>query len=158
MIWINKLALTAPLAIGLGIVLGIASNTMVQAQDAAIGDSIALGTGNALHVPTYAWIGASSCEILSKMPSGPFGHVVISAGINSPSSPCLAEIIEKVQAKQITMIVPANINLSHQQVIDLANLHRFHMVEYSCKGGCSKSNFHPGSYSVVARDVQTTWK
>ncbi len=58
-----------------------------------IGDSIALGTGTALHVETRARVGAPSCEILRKVPGGRYDVVVISAGVNDPPGRCLEAIL-----------------------------------------------------------------
>lgn len=136
----------------------IATMRFAKAQDAAIGDSIALGTGEALGVETYARTGVSSCYILGHMPNRYFDHVVISAGINDPPGACLGAILDRVRAHTVTLIVPAAINSAAQNVFRLAAVHRVELVSYQCWHGCTKWNFHPASYGRLAIDVRKTWK
>lgn len=125
--------------------------------DAAIGDSIAAGTGSALGVSTYAKVGSSSCYISAHLPQGEFDHVVISAGINDAPGPCVDRILSTVRARTIVVILPAPINSARRHVASVAAQHGAFTVSYVCRGGCSRSNFHPGSYAVVAASVRRLW-
>ncbi len=139
------------------VVLAFIVPVKAQAQDIALGDSIALGTGHALGVKTYAWTGASSCTILAYMPQGRFDHVVISAGINDPPGYCVEAIFDRIVARRVVVILPAEINSARARVAVQAARHGYATVSYACAGGCTKRNFHPGSYAAVARAVRSLW-
>jgi len=128
-----------------------------HAEDAAIGDSIALGTGRALHVHTFARVGASSCWVLAHMPRRQFEHVVISAGINDAPGRCVRLILAQVRTRVIVVILPAPINSARAHVEVAAVQYGAYPISYACKGGCTTTNFHPGSYTQVARDVRNIW-
>jgi len=71
------------------------------ARDGAAGDSIAFGTGHALHVATFARERMSSCWILKHevpLAVGHFDHFAISAGVNDAPGPCLEAIINHIDA------------------------------------------------------------
>lgn len=139
------------------IALTLTDIKLAHAEDAAIGDSIALGTGRALHVPTYAAVGKGSCDILKFMSRRHFDHVVISAGINDPPGACVTLIRSEVNADRVTWILPAPINSARKHIALVALLHGDQYVTYDCPGGCSRRSFHPSSYAVVARAVRETW-
>ena len=128
-----------------------------MAQDVAIGDSIALGTGRALGVPSYARQNMSSCWILRHMPPGRFEHAVISAGINDAPGPCVGAILGRVRAGQVVVILPAAINSARAHVAASAQAHGFQTVSYACRGGCNRHNFHPASYDAVTRVIEGMW-
>lgn len=140
----------------LALVLALAL-TEAHAQDIALGDSIALSTGDALHVPTYAEIGASSCRIFRTMPTGFYNHVVVSAGINDAPGACVDAIRTKVRARFVTWIIPAPINSAYNHVINVAAAHGDRTVSYLCWHGCTKWRFHPASPSAVAHQVRAIW-
>jgi hypothetical protein len=125
--------------------------------NAALGDSIAAGTGSALGVSTYAKVGSSSCYILAHTPRIAFNHVVISAGINDAPGRCVAALLNRVRARDVVVILPAPINSARAHVARLAAKHGVRTVSYTCTGGCTKHNFHPGSYLAVARAVRELW-
>lgn len=127
-----------------------------HARDLAVGDSIALGTGHALHVPTRAKVGAGSCAIADRMPRGAYDRVVISAGINDQGL-CVQAVRAAVHARRVTWILPAPINGGRAMVLAVMRLGD-RSVSYACAGGCSRSNFHPASYAVLARAVRASWK
>jgi hypothetical protein len=131
--------------------------TMAKAQDAALGDSIAEGTGRALGVPTYARVNSSSCWVLRHTPSGPFDHVVISAGINDAPGACVKTLLDRLRARVVVVILPAPINTARANVEREAARHGFATVSYACPGGCSRRSFHPSSYAVVAAAVRSIW-
>jgi len=122
----------------------------------AFGDSIAQGTGHALGIPTVAVVGASSCTILGWVPKrGGFDHVVLSAGIND-SGACVLKIRATIPAAKVIWIMPAPINGAVEKV-KAAIRPGDKVVGYACKGGCSQTNFHPGSYPAVAASVWRVW-
>lgn len=137
----------------LAVLLGLSS----PPGDAAIGDSIALGTGSALGVPTYARSSMSSCWVLRHLPNQSFDRVVISAGINDAPGRCVDDILSRVQARHVVVILPAPINSARAHVAAVAAAHGAQTLAYACHGGCTRSNFHPGSYAVVAQDVRRLW-
>jgi hypothetical protein len=67
-------------------------------RDGAGGDSIAWGTGQALHVATFARVGEPSCPnrkrpgILSLLPAEHFNRFVMSAGVNDAPGLCVPKI------------------------------------------------------------------
>lgn len=161
-IWIWDLVKRlAPLAIGLiallVIVGSLAMCTHAFSADLALGDSIALGTGHALRMPTQAVTGAGSCAIADWRHRGSYGHVVISAGIND-SGLCVLAVRASVRAMRVIWILPAPINGGREMVLQSMRIgDRF--VSYTCPGkhGCTRSNFHPASYAAVARAVRRQW-
>jgi len=128
-----------------------------NAADLALGDSIALGTGEALGVPTIARQSMGSCWIMDQTPTGYFDHVVVSAGINDPPGPCLNAIRAHLRAGAVVWILPAAINRARASVAAVASLWGDRTVSYACAGGCTKYNFHPASYATVAAAVRTAW-
>lgn len=138
------------------LIIGATTITKTEAVDACIGDSICRGTGHALGIKTIAIQGAGSCRIAR------FGalrrtwdHLVISAGINDDGA-CVAAIFAKAKAKHLTAILPAPINGGRAAVIK-ALRPQDTSVSYACAGGCTKVNFHPGSYPAVAKAVRDVW-
>jgi hypothetical protein len=129
-----------------------------KAQNVGFGDSIMEGTGPAMGIPTYARKSMGSCWILGHMPTGQYEHAAISAGINDAPGICLAQIRARIKARYVTWILPANINSARAHVEAIARQFGDKTVSYSCKGGCNKRNFHPGSYGAVAKAVWDTWK
>lgn len=135
--------------------MGLASASAAP-NSIAFGDSIAFGTGHALGLPTVAVVGASSCTILSWVPKrGMYNHVVLSAGIND-SGACVLKIRAAIPAQQVIWILPAPINGAREKV-QAAIRPGDRVVSYECKGGCTKTNFHPRSYPEVAASVRSMW-
>lgn len=128
-----------------------------HARDLAVGDSIALGTGQALGVHTVARKNMGSCWIAGVAPGGSYDHVVISAGINDAPGRCVEEIVAKYAGMGEVVILPAAINSARAHVAGVAARYGARTVSYSCDGGCTKSNFHPGSYRSVASAVRRAW-
>jgi hypothetical protein len=129
---------------------------LAHANDLALGDSIALGTGHALGLPTVARKGAGSCRIARwGALRGSYGHVILSAGINDGGG-CVASLRGRLQAKEVIWVLPAPINSGR-----VAVLRAMHpgdrAVTYACRGGCTRTNFHPGSYRDVAAAVRRVW-
>jgi hypothetical protein len=147
-----KYAVNCILALSLALSVGAA-----RAQDLALGDSIGLGTGGALGVHTIARVNMGSCWVRDQTPSSHYDHVVISAGINDPPGGCLNAIRARLSAGQVVWVLPAAINSARASVAAVAARWGDRTVSYACAGGCTKSNFHPGSYARVAQDVRAAW-
>lgn len=128
-----------------------------KAQDIAIGDSIALGTGHALGVPTNARARASSCWVLHHVTNNSYRYVVVSAGINDAPGPCVRTLFARIKATRVVVILPAAINSARANVAHAAQDYGYLTISYACRGGCSKRNFHPGSYAVLAGGVRKLW-
>lgn len=123
--------------------------------DHCYGDSIAVGTCAYLHIPTTAHKNLGSCAIADFVSTRPFDHVVISAGINDQGL-CVLPLRSKVHAQRVIWIIPAPINSGRAMVLQSMRIgDRF--VTYACAGGCTKRNFHPASYAVVAAAVRRQW-
>lgn len=147
--WICALLMIAVLLMGVH---------RAHAENLAVGDSIAVGTGQALHVLTVAKINAGSCTwILPNAPSGSFEHVVISAGINDPPGSCIEAIRAKYAGVKVVWILPAPISSARAHVAAVARANGDMTVSYRCRGRCTKTNFHPASYPSVAAAVQRAW-
>jgi hypothetical protein len=117
------------------------------------GDSIALGAGEALHVPTHARVGMGSCWIKDNV-FGPLPAVVVlSAGINDPPGACLESLREAVGERTVIWILPAPINSARRHVESIAARYGDLTVSYNCSGTCTPFNFHPASYGALAGDI-----
>lgn len=76
--------------------------------DVAIGDSIAVGVGQAMHIETRARVGASSCWIYKHLPKGDYDTAIISVGVNDGDSKhCIEEVRNNVHARRVIWILPA---------------------------------------------------
>lgn len=123
-----------------------------KAEDLALGDSIALGTGQALHIRTSAVEGAGSCAILGHSPSGSFEHVVISAGVNDPPGSCVEAIVQKYRGARIVMIVPSKTSAAGH-IKSVAAKYGAKAVYYRV----GADGVHPRSYPSVAATVRRAW-
>ena len=114
----------------------------------ALGDSIALGAGHAMHVPTYARVGAGSCEIAAyHLPR--FDTVVVSAGINDAPGHCLSKLYARLGHARVLVILPKGINSARENVIRLAARHGYATIGYHTVG----ASFHPRSYPELAEAI-----
>ena len=149
--------LVSAMIVILFVLLFMCSHAHAKPNSIFFGDSIACGTGTAAHrFPKVCVVGASSCTILGWLPAkGSFSHAIVSAGIND-SGACVAKIRATIRAKQIIWILPAPINDGRANVLKVLRSGD-RTVSYACKGGCTKTNFHPGSYSKVWADVKKQW-
>ena len=118
-----------------------------------LGDSIAVGTGQALHAYTVAHKGISSCAVLKRTPRAPQDTVVISAGSNDPPGACLDTIRERLTAMQVVWIVPQNAAAA-ANVRRVAAKHGDKVVTFTA----GPDGVHPRSYATVARAVRHTIK
>jgi hypothetical protein len=117
----------------------------------ALGDSIALGTGQALHILTIATVGMGSCAIAQRVPSAHFSEVVISAGVNDPPGRCVASIRDKLSADHVVWIRP--INAAGPTVDRVAAAHGDRVITYTT----GRDHLHPASYTAVAASVRAAW-
>lgn len=127
---------------------------LALAQGLVVGDSIALGTGQAMGAHTVARVGMSSCWIADRAPRFEGEWAVISAGINDAPGPCIERVRERLHAGRVVWVLPAPINGARAHVEAVAAAHGDRTVSYACAGGCSKANFHPASYAQVAATVE----
>jgi len=141
-----KLAFLVALFFVIGVVAAFA-------RDGAIGDSIGLGTGRALHVATFARERMSSCWILRhKMPSGYFDHLVVSAGVNDAPGRCVWAIAARLHAGVVVWIRP--INSAGPTIDQVAKKYGFHVITYRV----GRDHLHPASYAAVAKTVRLVWR
>ena len=134
-------------------------STGASAADLAIGDSIALGTGQALGVRVIAVVGEPSCPnryrvgIRARTPSGSFDRVVVSAGVNDPPGRCIAAIRARLRARRVVWILPAPVNSARRAVAAVAARWGDRTVSYVA----GRDHLHPASYAVLARAVRHAW-
>lgn len=120
-----------------------------NAGDLALGDSLAVGTGQALGWRTVAKVGASSCAILRMVPEGVFDRVVISAGTNDPPGRCVEAIRERINARLVIWILPVNAARGHVAAVAMGHGDRIVRYAPSRRGWP-----HPASYAPLARAVR----
>lgn len=121
----------------------------------AIGDSIAVGTAQALACKSDARVGAPSDEVFRRMVSAK-GHdeVVISVGSNDPTSPWLAPMIEAIRCRvdpgaKVAWIVPQHARAAGI-VQERAKAAGDHVVAFSP----AADRVHPKSYVTLANKVR----
>lgn len=121
----------------------------------AIGDSIALGIGQAAKCSINAKIGASSSYIADHTVSRGNGVAVISAGSNDPDNPRLAEnlkaIRNKIKARRVVWILPYH-RRAAREVMLVAGLYGdgyINLARFATGDGV-----HPKSYSAVAKQLK----
>jgi hypothetical protein len=115
-----------------------------MARSVAIGDSLAVGFGQASHVRTIARVGISSCVIARMVPSEQFDTALLSAGTNDPPGRCVEQVRERVHARRVIWIVP--VNGARQHVLSVASEHGDGTLYYSP----SKRGWpHPARYWKV---------
>lgn len=120
----------------------------------AIGDSIAVGVGQAAHCTINAKVGASSSYIADHIVSSSKEVAVISAGSNDPSNPKLRtnldRIRSKITAKRVVWILPYD-RKAAAVVKAVAVQHGDGYVDLS--GFKTRDGVHPSSYRSVARKL-----
>ena len=134
----------ALIALGLGCAPAAASNL-------ALGDSLAIGVGGALGVPTIAGVSWSSCRIAQVTPRGHYDRVVISAGVNDVPGRCVAAIRAKINAGLVVWIRP--INGAGPTIDRVAAAHGDVVITYAL----GRDHIHPRSYGEVAAAVRRAW-
>lgn len=120
----------------------------------AIGDSIAVGVGQAAHCSINAKVGASSSYIADHVVSSSRDVAVISAGSNDPSNPKLRTNLDKIRskitAKRVVWILPYD-RKAAAVVKAVAVQHGDGYVDLS--GFKTRDGVHPSSYRSVARKL-----
>jgi thiamine biosynthesis protein ThiC len=121
---------------------------------AAIGDSIAVGIGQAAHCTINAKVGASSSYIANHTISTSKDVVVISAGSNDPANPNLKKNLEKIRSKvkanTVVWILPYN-RKAAAAVISVANRHGDKYIDLvSVK---TNDGVHPSSYRNLVKRI-----
>ena len=125
--------------------------TPASGKKAAIGDSLAVGFGQASQVTTIARVGEPSCPnrsrkgIVNMVPSEQFDTVLISAGTNDPPGHCLEQIRARVHARKVIWVVPVNGARGH--VLQVAAQHGDGLLYYT--PGKGKVWPHPPRYWKV---------
>lgn len=117
----------------------------------AIGDSIAVGVGQALHCSIHAKVGASSTAIVSYARGN--GFCIVSAGSNDPHNPNLRRNLEKIRSNlnpcdKIIWILPQN-SKAAKVVNAVATKHGDYVVSF--KAGAD--GVHPKSYKELANRI-----
>lgn len=120
----------------------------------AIGDSIAVGIGQAAHCSINAKVGASSSYVADHVVSSSRDVAVISAGSNDPSNPKLRtnldRIRSKIVAKRVVWILPYD-RKAAAVVKAVAVQHGDGYIDLS--GFKTRDGVHPSSYQSVARKL-----
>ena len=75
-----------------GLLAGLLMAAPAMARSIAIGNSLAVGFGQASHVETIARVGISSCVIARMVPSEQFDTALLSAGTNDPPGRCVEQV------------------------------------------------------------------
>jgi len=123
--------------------------TPVWSLELALGDSLALGFGQASGLPTRAVVGEPSCPnrrahrpgIVNMVPAGHFDFVLLSAGTNDAPGRCIEAIRAKLDADKVQWVVPVNGARSH--VLAVAGAHGDATLFYTPG---ARSWPHPAAY------------
>ncbi len=94
----------------------------------ALGDSLALGFGQASHMHLSARVGKSSCWIAKRVPIKRYDFILISAGTNDPPGLCIEKIRALVNGGLIVWVVPVNGARNH--VLKVAAAHHDGLLYY----------------------------
>ena len=121
----------------------------------AVGDSLALGFGEASDFETHAVVGEPSCPnkkwqgILNMVPAKHFRFMLISAGTNDVPGRCIEAIRAKVDADTIMWVIP--VNGARQHVLSVAKAHHDLELHYTP----DKRHWpHPKAYwNVLSREA-----
>jgi hypothetical protein len=122
------------------VILGLLA-TPAWSSELALGDSLALGFGQASGMPTRASVGVSSCRILHMTPTMHFDFVLLSAGTNDPPGRCVEALRARLNAGRVQWVVP--VNAARSRVLAVASAHGDATLFYTPG---ARSWPHPGSY------------
>ena len=111
----------------------------------AVGDSLAVGFGQASHMTTMAKVGVSSCWIAARMPAGHYDFMLISAGTNDVPGRCIEQVRARANADVVEWVVPVNGARSH--VLQVAAAHGDRTLFYLA--GKGRAWPHPNCYFAV---------
>lgn len=118
----------------------------------AVGDSIAVGTGQAMHCTVRAHVGWPSGKIITLSNGVKAELCIISAGSNDPKNPKLVVNLKKIRnnvnCKKVVWIKPVNSTAAN--------------AVYSAKNATdsivsftpSKDNVHPKSYKALVNSIK----
>jgi hypothetical protein len=112
-----------------GLLASLLTESPAKARSVAIGDSLAVGFGQASHVRTIARVGISSCVIARMVPSEQFETALLSAGTNDPPGRCVEKVRERVHARRVIWVVP--VNGARSTVLRVANAHGDGLLYYT---------------------------
>ena len=117
------------------------------------GDSIACGAGRAAHAPTRCRVGAGSCEIAEKVPSGLWGWVILSAGVNDDGA-CVRGVRLHVgyTAKVIWIVSPPKYWKARIAQLATGNDWGDRFVTYVP----GRDGLHPRSYPELVKAIHAT--
>lgn len=120
----------------------------------AVGDSIAVGIGQAAHCTVNAKVGASSSYIAGLDIATGKDITVISAGSNDPTNPKLRSNLDKIRSKitskRVIWILPYN-RKAAAVVKAVAVQHGDGYIDLSAFK--TRDGVHPSSYGSVARKL-----
>lgn len=120
----------------------------------AIGDSIAVGIGQAAHCTINAKVGASSSYVAGLDVAAGKDVAVISVGSNDPTNPKLRSNLDrirsKVTAKRVIWVLPYN-RKAAAVVKAVAVQHGDGYIDLSAFK--TRDGVHPSSYGSVARKL-----
>ena len=114
----------------------------------ALGDSLALGTGSAMNIPTIAKVGADACWINQHVPPTHAHTIVLSAGVNGGEQ-CLSTLRKRIHADHVIWIKP--INGASKKVMALAYAYNDQVITYTP----GSDHLHPNSYQSLAKKVRS---
>jgi hypothetical protein len=118
----------------------------------AVGDSIAVGTGQAMHCTVRAHVGWSSSKIVTLSNGVKAELCIISAGSNDPKNPKLIVNLKKIRnnldCNKVVWIKP--INPTAANAVLAAKKGNDSVVSFTP----SKDKVHPKSYSTLANSIK----
>ena len=118
----------------------------------AVGDSIAVGTGQAMHCTVRAHVGWSSSKIVTLSNGVKAELCIISAGSNDPKNPKLIVNLKKIRnnldCNKVVWIKP--INSTAANAVSAAKKGNDSVVSFTP----SKDKVHPKSYSTLANSIK----
>ncbi len=121
----------------------------------AVGDSIAVGVGQAAHCSINAKVGASSSYIANHVVASNKSVAIVSAGSNDPTNPHLRSNLIKIRSKlnsdRVVWILPYD-RRAAKIVRSVAITFGDGYIDLS--GFDTRDRVHPSSYSAVAKNIQ----
>lgn len=119
----------------------------------SIGDSIAVGVGQAMHCQIKAHVGWPSSKIIYLADGSSHQICILSAGSNDPYNPNLSNnlktIRNKVHCRYVVWMLP--VNKTARAVVDRAALVN-HDYRLTFKPG--RDNIHPQNYNVIGKQIE----
>lgn len=120
----------------------------------AVGDSIAVGIGQAAHCTINAKVGAGSSFIANHTVSVHRNVAVISAGSNDPLNPNLSKNLEKIRSKinasTVIWVLPYN-RKAAMIVKSVANRHGDRYIDLASVK--TNDGVHPSSYMSLVKRI-----